>query len=62
MLRAVTKRLLTNSVAGGTTMSYSSLAGKVAIVTASTDGYTYTVDAMVTAPTDNVTVIIPSQL
>ncbi|KAF5886420.1 dehydrogenase/reductase SDR family member 4-like, partial [Clarias magur] len=38
MLRAVTKRLLTNSVAGGRTMSSSSLTGKVAIVTASTDG------------------------
>ncbi|KAB5579152.1 hypothetical protein PHYPO_G00191850 [Pangasianodon hypophthalmus] len=38
MLRAVTKCLLTNPVAGGRMMSYSSLAGKVAIVTASTDG------------------------
>ncbi|KAG7330401.1 hypothetical protein KOW79_006623 [Hemibagrus wyckioides] len=38
MLRAVTKCLLTNPVSGGRMMSYSSLAGKVAIVTASTDG------------------------
>ncbi|XP_027034221.1 dehydrogenase/reductase SDR family member 4 [Tachysurus fulvidraco] len=38
MLRAVSKCLLTNPVSGGRMMSYSSLTGKVAIVTASTDG------------------------
>ncbi|KAI4876628.1 hypothetical protein NFI96_020562 [Prochilodus magdalenae] len=38
MLRTVTKCLLTNPVAGRRMMSQSSLAGKVAIVTASTDG------------------------
>ncbi|KAF4089018.1 hypothetical protein AMELA_G00061790 [Ameiurus melas] len=38
MLRAVTKCLLTNPVASGRMMSHGSFAGKVAIVTASTDG------------------------
>ncbi|XP_030635636.1 dehydrogenase/reductase SDR family member 4 [Chanos chanos] len=38
MLSAVTKCLLSNSVAGIRMMSHSSLSGKVAIVTASTDG------------------------
>ncbi|XP_007250275.2 dehydrogenase/reductase SDR family member 4 [Astyanax mexicanus] len=38
MLRAVTKCLYINPVAGRRMMSHSSLAGKVAIVTASTDG------------------------
>ncbi|XP_062850399.1 dehydrogenase/reductase SDR family member 4 [Trichomycterus rosablanca] len=38
MFRTVTKFLLTNPVAGGRMRSHCSLAGKVAIVTASTDG------------------------